>query len=96
MSISSTNDCKISAPYINWVPDVKMSNKAIAFGNRLRDILRKGSSMEELHSYVNYAEGSETLEENYGTEPWRLERLRALKEKYDPSGKFNFYNPIIQ
>jgi FAD/FMN-containing dehydrogenase len=46
------------------------------------------------HSYVNYAHGDEKLESLYGYEPWRLEKLRALKKEYDPKGKFSFYAPI--
>lgn len=47
-----------------------------------------------MHAYVNYAHGDETLEEVYGYEAWRVARLRALKEKYDPLGRFGFYAPI--
>ena len=43
---------------------------------------------------MNYASSNETLEELYGYEPWRLAKLRALKQKYDPHGKFDFYAPI--
>lgn len=46
-------------------------------------------------TYVNYAFGTEPLEQMYGHEPWRLEKLRSLKNKYDPFGRFNYYNPII-
>ncbi|KIA75778.1 hypothetical protein HK57_00392 [Aspergillus ustus] len=47
-------------------------------------------------AYVNHAVGDEPVEWMYGHEPWRLERLRALKAKYDPSNRFRFYNPIIR
>ena len=47
-------------------------------------------------AYVNYANGREPLEQKYGHEPWRLQRLRGLKAKYDPENRFRFYNPIVQ
>lgn len=44
--------------------------------------------------YVNYAAGGEPLEQIYGYEEWRLERLCQLKGKYDPCNRFRFFNPI--
>jgi hypothetical protein len=48
-------------------------------------------------TYVNYASGRcyESLESVYGYEPWRLDRLRELKAKYDPHNNFRYYEPII-
>lgn len=48
-------------------------------------------------TYVNYASGQpyETVESIYGYEPWRLDRLRKLKAKYDPHNSFRFYSPIV-
>ena len=43
---------------------------------------------------MNYGLGHEESEELYGYETWRLEKLRRLKRKYDPEGKFSFYAPI--
>jgi hypothetical protein len=43
---------------------------------------------------VNYATGDETLKGVYGYDEWRLEKLRALKAKWDPDGMFNHYHPI--
>ena len=34
------------------------------------------------------------MEAVYGREQWRLEKLRKLKKKYDPQGKFNYFSPI--
>ncbi|KAG8163960.1 hypothetical protein KVR01_005878 [Diaporthe batatas] len=65
-----------------------------ALGNRLREIIREGTGREELHAYVNYAYGDEGLKAWFGAEEWRGDRLRALKEKYDPTGVFSFYAPI--
>lgn len=68
--------------------------KSIDFGENLRLALHRASGSAELHTYVNYAHGNETLQELYGYESWRLPKLKTLKNKYDPSGKFNFYAPI--
>ncbi|KAB5575384.1 FAD binding domain-containing protein [Coniochaeta sp. 2T2.1] len=45
-------------------------------------------------AYVNYASGNEPMEQWYGYEAWRLAKLRALKKRYDPNGRFSYYNPI--
>ncbi|KAK4120303.1 FAD-binding domain-containing protein [Parathielavia appendiculata] len=47
-------------------------------------------------TYVNYASGDESLQAMYGYEPWRLQRLRALKRKYDPENRFRFFAPIVR
>ena len=46
-------------------------------------------------TYLNYAFGDESLESMYVHEPWRLEKLRALKAQYDPHNRLAYYNPII-
>ncbi len=51
---------------------------------------------EHLFVYQNYAHGDEPLEALYGYEAWRLERLRALKRKYDPLNKFKAYHNVVQ
>ena len=80
---------------IVYNPDANLDRPAIKAGNDMREILREGSGSSQLHAYVNYAHGDETLEQMYGYEPWRVARLRALKKQYDPTGKFNFYAPIV-
>ncbi|KAI8949277.1 FAD-binding domain-containing protein [Xylaria longipes] len=47
--------------------------------------------------YVNYASGAsyESIESIYGYEPWRLEKLRGLKAKYDPNNRFRYFVPIV-
>jgi hypothetical protein len=58
------------------------------------------SGYGRLWQYVSYDNGTSTLknpvEALYGYEPWRFERLRALKEKYDPDNVFRWYQPIIE
>lgn len=72
-----------------------LEGTALRYGLQARKILHEGDRPgRPLNAYVNYAYGDETVEQLYGYEPWRLQRLRALKKKWDPKGKFNFYNPI--
>ncbi|KAJ8123129.1 hypothetical protein ONZ43_g850 [Nemania bipapillata] len=54
-----------------------------------------GQPNRPIDAYVNYANGFEPLQQMYGHEAWRLEKLRNLKAKYDPSNRFRYYNPII-
>ena len=54
-----------------------------------------GQPNRKVTTYLNYATGDESLESMYGYEPWRLQRLRDLKAKYDPKNRFRYYNPII-
>jgi len=68
----------------------------IEAGRQIRRILVESTEQQQLHGYLNYAFGDERLQALYGYEPWRLERLMELKTKYDPCGKFDFYNPIPQ
>lgn len=62
-------------------------------GKKIRDAVVRGSG-GRLHAYVNYANGDEGLGAMYGYEEWRLQRLRGLKERYDPQGRFGWYAPI--
>jgi FAD/FMN-containing dehydrogenase len=59
------------------------------------DLFNAGQPGRDPTAYVNYASGYESLQAMYGYEPWRLERLRSLKAKYDPQNSFAYYNPII-
>ncbi|WQF90178.1 Putative berberine/berberine, FAD-binding domain, PCMH-type, FAD-binding, type PCMH, subdomain 2 [Colletotrichum destructivum] len=68
---------------------------AWAWAAEVRDQWNEGQPDRAVHAYVNYATGMETLEERYGHDGWRLERLRDLKVRYDPNNRFRYYNPII-
>ncbi|MCJ1377218.1 hypothetical protein MMC17_000310 [Xylographa soralifera] len=79
-----------------YAPDPALDAQAVAWGKQTRDMLHAGDEPGRmLNVYVNYAFGDETQEQIYGYEPWRLDKLRALKKEYDPHGRFNYYNPII-
>ncbi|KAH8700706.1 putative FAD-dependent oxygenase, partial [Talaromyces proteolyticus] len=77
--------------YDNKAKNPELDAKAIAFREKLRQILFAASDQTELHAYTNYAAGGDKKENWYGFEPWRLQKLEALKKKYDPEGKFNYY-----
>ena len=79
--------------------DQQLEKKARALGERIREILQEGvsgRSAEEVHAYVNYANGFEKsgMKSWYGFEEEKLERLRALKREWDPHGRFSYYAPI--
>ncbi|KAM0332090.1 hypothetical protein ACHAQA_002361 [Verticillium albo-atrum] len=88
-------DNLLFAPLISYrSTGPELDQKAADLGNQLRQIIQDGTGREELHTYVNYAFGNEEPKNWYGSEGWRQERLQALKDKYDPQGKFSFYAPI--
>ncbi|KAB8224369.1 hypothetical protein BDV33DRAFT_227228 [Aspergillus novoparasiticus] len=61
---------------------------AFLFLVRLQVASRNG---DIAHSYVNYAMGGEQLPQVYGRDVDRLEKLQAIKTKFDPYNKFGFY-----
>ncbi|KAL9012927.1 MAG: hypothetical protein Q9173_002348 [Seirophora scorigena] len=77
-----------------YAPNPSLDKTAISWARQVRDLMHAGQPARKRNAYVNYAFGDETQEQVYGYEPWRLERLRGLKRKYDPQGRFNFYEPI--
>lgn len=77
-----------------YTPNATLDPIAIKFGKDVRKILHGADGSSELHAYVNYAHGDETLQEMYGYEDWRQRKLKALKREYDPHGKFSFYAPL--
>ena len=73
---------------------VEIEDRAMGYGREIRDAVVRGSG-GPLSAYVNYAHGDESLEAMYGYESWRVRRLRALKEEWDPENRFGWYAPII-
>lgn len=91
------SDNILTAPLITYTPTGhELDQQAAALGKKLRGIIHEGSGSEELHAYVNYAFGDESPRNWYGCEQWRQDRLKALKQKYDPEGRFSFFGPILQ
>ncbi|XPS73272.1 hypothetical protein M3J09_005422 [Ascochyta lentis] len=85
----------LAAPLIIYASANKTQDDAVKqLGSQLREIIREGTGSSELHTYVNYAYGDEGTKSWYGYETWRQDRLKALKMKYDPKSKFNFYAGI--
>lgn len=85
----------LAAPLIIYAPTDKAGDAAVEkIGNDLRQIIQAGTGRKDMHTYVNYAYGTEGPKQWYGPEQWRQDRLKALKMKYDPKGKFSFYAPI--
>ena len=83
-----------STPVVSYAVDKTLDAKAIAFGESFRTALHEASGSSEMHTYINYAHGNETLQQVYGYDNWRQAKLKTLKTKYDPNGSFNFYAPI--
>jgi hypothetical protein len=74
------------------------SNVTAAEEERLRELGEQGRALinkaeEDLGVYVNYAHGDEGAEAQYGRGA-RLQKVLALKKKYDPKGILSGYNPV--
>ncbi|KAF1937819.1 FAD-dependent oxygenase [Clathrospora elynae] len=63
-------------------------------GKAIWEVLLEGSRTPNLDAYVNYVSKGESVQDIYGHEPWRLEKLRGLKRKYDPANTFRYFAPI--
>ncbi|KAM5349276.1 hypothetical protein ACJ41O_005783 [Fusarium nematophilum] len=89
------DDNLLVAPLITYSPaGPELDKKAADLGVGLRQILHEASGKKEMGVYVNYAFGDEAPKQWYGDEAWRQKKLRALKRKYDPEGKFSFFGPV--
>lgn len=88
----------LTSPIFWWEGDNEQASKdAHAYAARIKDAFYKGvdKAKRKRHTYVNYAIGNEGLEELYGYEKWRLEKLKAAKRKWDAGNGFKFYAPIV-
>ncbi|KFY33623.1 hypothetical protein V494_07455 [Pseudogymnoascus sp. VKM F-4513 (FW-928)] len=89
------SDNLLVAPLLTYKPNGKaLDDQTFKLGNQIRQALYEGSGQTSLNTYVNYAYGDETPKAWYGADQWRQDRLRSLKNKYDPKGRFSFYAPI--
>ena len=79
--------------------DPKLEEHARVAGEKMRAAYNEGRDRRDdwpPHTYVNYGRGNEPLEEMYGHDSWRLEKLRRLKKIYDPENKFCHFAPIVK
>ncbi|KFY07455.1 hypothetical protein V492_07117 [Pseudogymnoascus sp. VKM F-4246] len=76
--------------------DSSLEQAAQEWAAEVRDQWNNGQPGRSQNVYVNYSNGSEPIENIYGHELWRLERLRTLKRRYDPYNSFRFFNPIMR
>ncbi|KAF6829567.1 FAD binding domain-containing protein [Colletotrichum plurivorum] len=76
---------------VNYRPDPSLDAAAFRWRTQTRDLWRADQPGTKPLTYVNYAYGDESLESIYGDS---LPRLRRLKAKYDPHGRFSYYNAI--
>ena len=79
-----------------YAPSKTLDRIAAKYADQARALFDAGEPQRPLTAYVNYANGKETVEQVYGYEAWRQQKLKALKKKYDPENRFRFYNPIIR
>jgi len=73
--------------------DAALDNAAAAFGEEFRKVVREGGGMEKAKVYCNFAIGDETAEEMYG-DAARIEKLKAIKAKWDPENLFSEHHPF--
>ncbi len=65
--------------------------------SKQQDAWIETSGYGRLQQYINYGHGSKDPPQAlYGYEPWRLEKLRAVKAELDPEGWFNGYQPFME
>lgn len=94
-AVSYRGDHLLVAPVMVYAPGgPELDDAAISVGENIRNAIHEGTGREGIHAYVNYAFGTETKQMMYGFEQWRQDKLLALKNKYDPHQRFNFYAPI--
>ncbi|KAK0615698.1 hypothetical protein B0T17DRAFT_538844 [Bombardia bombarda] len=81
---------------VTYPPEPSLDETALEWAGKTRDLFNEGQPGRLPSTYINYGLGDESLESIYGYEPWRLEKLRGLKHKYDPENRFRYYVPIIR
>ncbi|KAI1198159.1 hypothetical protein F5X97DRAFT_342852 [Nemania serpens] len=81
-----------NAVAIPWYDDPSLDDQAQAFGNAARDLWRATDQLDKNHTYINFAHGDEASEVVYGDS---LPRLRKLKRRFDPLGKFDHWYKIV-
>ncbi|KAF2740571.1 FAD binding domain-containing protein [Polyplosphaeria fusca] len=71
---------------IAWYNDSALDKAAQAFGIAVRNAWRADDGLSKNNTYINFAHGDEPIEDVYGDS---LQRLKKVKRRYDPDGKFD-------
>lgn len=92
-------DNLLISPFVFYSAEERaMDTPAREFGDAVRNIFQEGTGRpsDEVHAYVNYANGREKggMSSWYGFDEERLSKLRRLKRQWDPLGRFSYYAPI--
>jgi hypothetical protein len=87
------NNLLLSPFIMHAAHDAELAKLGSEYGETMRQLIVNASE-QRLTAYINYAHGSETPQELYGHEEWRLEKLQKLKMQYDPENRFGWYNAI--
>jgi hypothetical protein len=67
--------------------------------NKWKKRLIATSGYPRLQQYANYGHGTDMKDPVgalHGYDQWRLQKLRRLKDQYDPNNWFRWYQPIIE
>ncbi|KAI6782598.1 6-hydroxy-D-nicotine oxidase [Emericellopsis cladophorae] len=85
----------LTSPMLWWKGNSEEdAETALKAGKQIQEAIRP--THFQPHTYVNYASGGEPVKETYGHEACRMEKLTALKKKWDPSNRFGFYAPLVE
>ncbi|KAK4695121.1 hypothetical protein P7C71_g2574, partial [Lecanoromycetidae sp. Uapishka_2] len=90
-SYAFRSSIKFNAVVNTWYADPSLDAKAEAFGSSVRDLWRGTEDLQSNQTYINYANGDEDLQTVYGD---NVAKLQAIKQKYDPAGRFNQFFPL--
>ncbi|KAJ9148278.1 FAD binding domain family protein [Pleurostoma richardsiae] len=85
-------EAKIHLSMEGWYTNRSLDDAVNAFLDASRAKFQQTSGFSEQAVYVNYAHGDEGPVAWYSSR--KLHKLKALKTRWDPTGLFNWYNPI--
>ena len=78
---------------LSWASDLEGAQGANSFGEEIMTHLRGRQKAEEYSFYQNFSRTAPIRERYKGR--GRLEKLQALKAKWDPENKMRHYVPIL-
>ncbi|KUI59748.1 hypothetical protein VP1G_06965 [Cytospora mali] len=84
-------DIKCYNNIIPWYTHASLDAAANEFGQKTRSYLAASAGTDSFSAYINFAHGDEALSSIYGDS---LPKLKTLKAKYDPKGRFNQWFPL--